>query len=119
LSGLFLTISGRMNKSVQIFRSSAIIILVFLVYYFTVLFTQRRIINDPKEIIDRFLSVILLYAGISLIYFPVTGKPFLGDTQETYNIYIFIIGFIAILWTVPNLLQEFKFFNNFMNKKKR
>ena len=57
-----------------------IIIAVFLIYYFAVLFSEKKIIMEPKNIIDKFLSVILLYAGISLIYFSITGRPFLNDT---------------------------------------
>jgi len=74
--------------------------------------------HDPGEILEKFLSVVLLYAGISLIYFAITGKPFLYDSLETYSVYIFIIGFIAVLWTIPNLLQEFAFFQKFMKKRK-
>ena len=79
-------------------------------------------LHDPKEIISKFLSVILFYAGISIIYFSLTGKPFFTESTETYNLYIFIIGFVAILWTIPELLSEFKFFKKFMNgdtKKKK
>jgi len=96
-----------------------IIIVVFLIYYFSILFIERKIIQDPGEILEKFLSVILLYAGISILYFALTGKPFLQDTTESYRVYIFIIGFIAILWTIPNLLEEFSFFNKFLNKKKK
>ncbi|MBT4135245.1 hypothetical protein HOD75_00310 [archaeon] len=94
-----------------------IIITIFLVYYFAVLIIERNIIQEPTEIIEKFLSVTLMYAGISLIYFSMTGKPFLGDSEETYNVYIFIIGFIALLWTIPNLLDKFGFFHNFLNGK--
>ena len=96
-----------------------IIISVFIIYYLAVLIKERRIIRDPQEIIGKFLSVILLYAGISLIYYALTGNPFPGSSQENYNIYIFIIGFVAVLWTIPELLEEFKFFRNFGKKKKR
>jgi hypothetical protein len=99
--------------------SYLIIISVFLIYYLIVLFSEKKIIQDPKEIIDKFLSTILLYAGVSLIFFSLTGKPFLGDSLQAYNIYIFIIGFIAVLWTIPNLLQEFRFFRKFSQKRKR
>ena len=96
-----------------------IIISAFLIYYLVVLFVERRVIQEPGEILDKFLSTILLYAGISLIYFSITGKPFLQTSQEGYNIYIFIIGFIAILWTIPNLLEEFSFFKNFLKKDQK
>ena len=96
-----------------------IVISVFIIYYLTVLIAEKRIIKDPQEIIGKFLSVILLYAGISLIYFALTGKPFPGSTQENYSIYIFIIGFVAILWTIPELLEEFEWFRKFTKKGKK
>jgi len=96
-----------------------IIVGIFLLYYLLVLALEKKMIHDPKEIIGKFLSVILLYAGISIIFFSLTGKPFLGESEDNYNLYIFIIGFIAILWTIPELLSEFKFFRKFMNKRKR
>lgn len=92
-----------------------IIVGLFLVYYLMVLLFEKRMIHDPKEIIGKFLSVILFYAGISIIGFSFTGEPFLGDSIENYNVYIFIIGFIAVLWTIPELLSEFRFFRRFMN----
>ena len=93
------------------------IIVLFLIYYFAVLIVERKIVQDPKDIIEKFLSVLLFYAGISLIYFSLTGNPLLEDTTETYSVYIFIIGFIAVLWTVPNLLQEFTFFQKFLDHR--
>ena len=96
-----------------------IIISVFVIYYLAILFKERRIIRDPKTIIGKFLSVILLYAGISLIYFALTGNPFLNATPESYNVYIFIIGFVAILWTIPDLLEEFKFMREFEEKSNK
>jgi len=96
-----------------------IIISVFIIYYLAVLIKEKHIIKEPQEIIGKFLSVILLYAGISLIYFALTGNPFLGASQENYNIYIFIIGFVAILWTIPELLEEFKWFRDFTKKSKK
>ena len=95
-----------------------IIISAFIVYYFLLIFIERKGIFEPAEILDKFLSVLLLYAGISIIYYSVTGKPFLNDTVESYNIYIFIIGLISILWTIPNLLKEFRSFRRFFNIKK-
>lgn len=96
-----------------------IIVSLFLIYYLLILIFEKKIIKDPAEIIEKFLSIVLLYAGISIIYFSITGKPFLEDKIENYYIYIFLIGFIAILWTIPNLLEEFEFFKKFMNKKKK
>jgi len=95
-----------------------IIVSVFVIYYLTVLIKERKIIKDPKEIISKFLAVILLYAGVSLIYFSLTGKPFPGSSEENYSIYIFIMGFVAILWTIPELLKEFTFFKEFTKKPK-
>lgn len=92
------------------------IIGLFIIYYFLVLFLEKKVIQDPKEIIEKFLSVVLLYGGIAIIYFSLTGKPFLGDSIENYSIYIFVIGFIAMLWTIPNLLREFAFFRRFLKK---
>jgi hypothetical protein len=89
------------------------IITVFIIYYLVVLFLEKKIIQNPNEILDKFLSVVLLVAGVSLIYFALTGNPLFGESPETYNVYIFIIGFIAILWTIPNLLEEFHFFKRF------
>jgi len=102
-----------------------VIISAFILYYITIMYFERRIISEPKDIIDKFLSFILLYAGISLIYFAITGKPFLSDSTVSYSVYIFIIGFIAMLWTIPHLLEEFTFFKKFFkmmdknNKKKK
>lgn len=75
-------------------------------------------IHDPKEIIGKFLAISLFYAGISIIYFSITGNPLFNESKETYNIYIFIIGFIAMIWTIPELLSEFRFFKKFTKKKK-
>ena len=97
----------------------AIIISVFLIYYLFVLIFERKIIDNPKDILDKFLSILLLYAGISIIYYSLTGRPFLTDSDEGYKVYLFIIGFIAVLWTIPNLLKEFEFFNNFVKKAKK
>ena len=93
-----------------------IIIGIFLFYYLLVLFTEKKIISEPGQIIDKFLSVLLLYAAISIIYYSLTGRPFLSDSEDTYAIYIFIIGFVALLWAVPNLLKEFRFFNKFIRR---
>jgi predicted tellurium resistance membrane protein TerC len=82
-----------------------------------VLFFEKKLISEPKEIITRFLSVILLYVGVSLIYLSLTGKPLFGESTENYSIYIFIMGFVAILWTIPDLLSEFEFFKRFIQKK--
>ncbi len=95
-----------------------IIVVLFVIYYLVLVVVERKFIKEAGEIIEKFLSVVLLYAGVSLIYFSLTGKPFLSDTADTYNIYIFIIGFVAIVWTVPTLLSEFGFFRRFERKKK-
>lgn len=96
-----------------------IIITIFVVYYFSVLISEKRIIKEPHEIIGKFLSTILLYAGISLIYYSLIGKPLFGAAEENYKIYIFIMGFVAILWTIPELLDEFEFFRKFVKKSKK
>ena len=92
---------------------------IFIFYYILVLIVEKKILNEPRKIITRFLSVILLYAGIGIIYYSITGDPMLGDSQDNYNLYIFIIGFVAILLTVPDLLSEFSFFKKFLIKHKR
>jgi len=92
------------------------VVVMFVIYYLLILIIEKRIVNDPKIIISRFLSMILFYAGISIIYFASTGEPFLGDSPDNYNLYIFIIGFIAILWTLPDLLSEFSFIRQFLVK---
>ena len=99
--------------------SYLVIIGLFLVYYFLILFIEKKMLHDPVVIIDRFLSLLLLYAGVSIIYFAITGKPFLSDNTNAYSVYIFIIGFVAMLWAIPNLLGEFKFFRKFMKKKRK
>jgi|TARA_B100001971_G_C17946935_1_gene410585 hypothetical protein len=94
-----------------------IVVGLFLVYYLLVLVFEKRMIHDPKEIIGKFLSVVLFYVGISIIYFSLTGRPFIGETIETYSIYIFLIGFVAFIWAIPDLLSEFKFFRKFIEGK--
>ncbi len=96
-----------------------IIIGVFVIYYLLVLISEKRIISEAGEIIDKFLSILLLYAAVSIIYYSLTGRPFLSDNEDTYAVYIFIIGFVALLWAVPNLLKEFRFFNRFLKKGER
>ena len=98
--------------------SYLIIIGMFLVYYLLIIIFEKKIIQDPTEIVEKFLATILAYAGASLIWFSLTGKPFLTDNVAEYYVYIFMIGFIAVLWAVPNLLSEFRFFKKFTNKKK-
>lgn len=93
------------------------IISVFIVYYLSLLIIEKEILREPKRIIEKFLAVILLYAGVSLIYFSITGKPFLSSDVREYYIYIFIIGFISVIWAVPNLLLEFSFFRRFIQKE--
>jgi hypothetical protein len=96
-----------------------LIIGVFLFYYFLVFIFEKKVIQDPREIIEKFFAVALVYAGISLIYFSFTGKPFLTDDVSEYYVYIFIIGFISVLWAIPNLLSEFRFFRRFSRKAKK
>jgi len=89
------------------------IIVTFLIYYFAVLYFEKTLIQDPKIIIEKFLSVLLLYVGVSTVYFALTGRPFLDDTPQTYAVYIFIIGFISLVWSTVNLLTVFSFFKKF------
>jgi len=96
-----------------------IIVGIFLLYYLSVLIFERKMIHDPKDIIGKFLSILLLYAGISIIYFSLTGNSLFGESTDNYDLYIFIIGFVAILWTIPDLLSEFKFFRKFIDPKKK
>lgn len=98
--------------------SYLIVIAIFIIYYFLVLILEKKMITDPKEIIERFLAVLLAYAGISLIYFSFTGKPFFGGEVSEYYVYIFIIGFISLIWAIPNLLSEFRFFKRFTKARK-
>lgn len=94
-----------------------LIISLFVIYYFAVLLSEKKIIREPDKIISRFLSIVLLYAGISLIYFSITGRGLFGASTEGYSVYIFIIGFVSILWTIPELLSEFEFFKRFLEKR--
>ena len=96
-----------------------IIVTLFLIYYLVLIVSERKFIKEPATIIEKFLAIILLYAGVSLIYFSLTGKPFLSDTTETYNIYIFIIGFVSMIWAIPTLLSEFATFRKFERAGKR
>jgi len=93
-----------------------VIIGLFLIYYLLIFLDQRRLITEPKEIIMKFLAIVLFYAGVSLIYFSITGRPLLTDNQQNYNVYIFIIGFIAILWTIPFMMKDFKFYSKIFAK---
>ena len=96
-----------------------IIIGVFVIYYLLVLISEKRMISEAGDIIDKFLSVLLLYVAISIIYYSLTGQAFLSDNEDTYAVYIFIIGVVALLWAIPNLLKEFRFFNSFLKKGER
>ena len=93
-----------------------IIIAIFVIYYVVLFLREGKLLVEPKDIMEKFLSVVLMYAGFSLMYFALTGKPLMNDSVETYNIYIFIIGFIAMMWSIPNLLFEFKFFSKIAKK---
>jgi hypothetical protein len=89
---------------------------IFLVYYLLILWDRKKFITDPKEIIMSFLAVVLLYAGISLIYLSIFGYSLFNASPESYNVYIFIMGFIAVLWTIPFLIKEFRFYNRWFVK---
>ncbi len=94
-----------------------IIALLFALYIFVVMQVERRVIYEPAELLEKFLAFMLLYAGISLVYFALTGRPFPNESESTYKIYIFLIGFIAMMWSIPNILGEFKFFRKYMKDK--
>jgi len=96
-----------------------IVVGLFLLYYLLVLILEKKLVHEPRDIISKFLAVILLYAGVSLIYYSFTGQAMLGESTENYNLYIFIIGFVAILWTIPDLLREFKFFKKYLKKNQK
>ena len=95
-----------------------IIVSVFILYYLLILLFEKKLLSDPKNIIEKFLAVLLTYVGVSLIYFSFTGKPFIGDDINSYYVYIFVIGFISVIWAIPNLLSEFRLFKKFIKKKK-
>jgi hypothetical protein len=98
--------------------SYIIIISIFLLYYLFVLIFERKFITEPRQILEKFLAVVLIYAGISLIYFSITGEALFNESAD-HSVYIFIMGFIAVLWSVPNLLSEFWFFRKFMEGRKK
>ncbi|MDD4878736.1 MAG: hypothetical protein PHO02_06950 [Candidatus Nanoarchaeia archaeon] len=98
--------------------SIVVIIGIFLVYYITIFIEQRKLLTEPKDIISKFLVVVLFYAGLSLIYYSIVGRPLLTESPQTYNAYIFIIGFIAIIWTLPLILKDFRFYNRLFAKTK-
>jgi len=94
-----------------------IIIAIFAVYYILILFTEKRLIHNPTEIIEKFLAVVVAYAGISLIYFSFTGKPFLSASVSDYAMYVLVMGVVSVIWAVLNLLSEFKFFKKLEKKR--
>ncbi|MBT3985139.1 hypothetical protein HOD38_00300 [archaeon] len=96
--------------------SIIVIICIFLVFYIATFIDQKTLITDPKEILIKFLAVVFLYAGISLIYFSITGSPLFTTNTEVYNVYIFIIGFIALLWTIPFLIKDYSFYRKWFKK---
>jgi hypothetical protein len=90
---------------------------IFILYILTVLYVEKKIIYNPEDLLQKFLAFMLLYAGISIMYYALTGTPFLNESETTYKTYLFLIGFIAMMWSIPNLLSEFKFFKKYMFKK--
>ena len=95
-----------------------LVAMFFALYVLIVLIIERKIIFEPRELLEKFLAFMLLYAGISIIYFSITGEPFLTETEASYRTYLFLIGFIAMMWSIPNILSEFTFFKQFMEDKK-
>ena len=95
-----------------------LVAMFFALYVLIVLILEKKIIYEPRELLEKFLAFMLLYAGISIIYFSITGEPFLTETESSYRTYLFLIGFIAMMWSIPNILSEFTFFKQFMEDKK-
>ena len=98
--------------------SYLMVILLFVLYYLFLIIIEKKLMSEPKDIIRKVLSVAFFYAGISLVYYSLTGSPFLSGDIKEYNFYIFMIGFIALVWAVPELLCEFKYFKQFFKKNK-
>jgi len=96
-----------------------IIIGLFLLYYIAIAYFEKEFITEPRKVIEKFLAVVLAFAGFSLMYFSLTGQPFLTDSINDYFIYIFVIGFISLLWAIPTLLLEFSAIRRFNRKFKR
>ena len=95
-----------------------LVAMFFAFYVLVVLLVEKKIIYEPRDLLEKFLAFMLLYAGISIIYFSITGEPFLSETEASYRTYLFLIGFIAMMWSIPNILSEFTFFKQFMEDKK-
>ena len=95
------------------------IVSIFLVYYLLVLIINKRMITNPSEIVSKFFMSVLLYVGISLVYFAFTGKPLLESDFKTLQIYIFISGFVAILIAFPNMLKDFDLFKKLIFTRRR
>ena len=93
-----------------------IILAVFLIYYFLLLIFEKKILGDVKEIVLALLSIIIVYAGVALIYFSLTGKAFFGGDTADYSVYTLIIGFVSALWAIVHLLSRFKVFRKFVKK---
>lgn len=91
---------------------------LFILYILVILYVEKRIIYHPEDLLEKFLAFMLLYAGISIMYYATTGRPFLNESETSYTTYLFLIGFIAMMWSIPNILSEFKFFKKYMFKKK-
>ena len=96
-----------------------IIAFVFVAYILIVLLVEKKIIFEPREILEKFLAFSLLYVGFSIIFFALTGRPFLNESDDSYRLYLFLIGFISMLWAIPNILSEFTFFHKFMEKSNK
>jgi len=58
------------------------------------------------------ISIVIGVATFYVVGFSLDTFAGMGDNSAI------IIGFIAVLWTVPNLLSEFDFFNRFVERGK-
>ena len=69
---------------------------------------------------QKWQSVSLGASGAALLWFiaeymRLTPRKLIVTGAGLY----LVLGFIAVLWAVPNLLSEFSFYNRFLNKKKK
>lgn len=91
----------------------------FIGYLLLLLYFERKFLFEPRDVLDKFLAFSLLYAGISILYFAFTGETFLSESESSYRLYLFLIGVMSILWSVPTILGEFQFFKDFEKKGPR
>ena len=80
---------------------------IFLIYYLATLIFNKKLITDSGEIISKFFTSLLLYGGVLLIYFSFTKESLPNSGFQEITIYFFIAGFLAIMFSLPNLLKDF------------